>query len=587
MDPSVYEAARLGDLAFLKKIRDGDLSINLLLQKTPRNNNILHLAAEFKQIDFFKSIPIDNQSPLYWDTNNKGDTPMHVAAKAGCDEVVGLLINHARMLYNEGADEESVLADGRAYKDLLRIKNLIEDTGLHVAIKYGHLKVVILLVEADPELCCCTNSANESPLFLATTKGFPKIARYMLKKFPTSSLQGINGVTALHAAITRNISCKAIVKMMVSRNPEIIKEVDANGWTPLHYAALTGNVRATRLLMQQDSCISYILDKSGMSALHVAAYAGRRRVMKVLTQFRPDTCELVNHKGQTVLHAAVLGNQRFTVRYILRTTKFARLINEADNDGNTPLHLAAIQRDLAVIRVMARDPRVDNTAINNQLLKAADIFLGDNIELDTFGRYTVLKLLGRSVGVPVFQQQIRLDFMKLESPEKSDTPNSMLDIAEKRALRTDWDESSKFDTHLVVAMLIATVTFAAAFTLPGGFKSNGMPVLYKRAIFQVFVVFDAISFFLSILVVFNHFMLATISRTALATPSVLIQYSIGGMVVAFSSGMFVVLPKNSPVGILIILVCCRLCYAVIRRYRFAKPTQRQIKRRQWLRTRKL
>ncbi|TQD82928.1 hypothetical protein C1H46_031527 [Malus baccata] len=553
MDPSVYEAARSGDLGFLKKIRDGDLSINLLLQKTPKNNNILHLAAEFKQVDFFRGVPINNQSPLFWDINNKGDTPMHVAAKAGCDEVVELLINHATMLHTEGADEESALAGCKAYKELLRIKNLIEDTGLHVAIKYGHLKVVVLLVEADPELCCFTNRANESPLFLATTKGFPRIARYMLEKFPTSSLNGINGVTALHAAITRNISCKGIVKMMVSRNPEIIKEVDANGWTPLHYAALTGNVRATRLLMQQDSSISYILDKSGMSALHVAAYAGRRKVMEVLTQFRPDTCELVNHKGQTVLHAAVLGGQIVTVRYILRTSKFAGLINEADNDGNTPLHLSAIQRKLRVIEALARNPRVDNTAINNQLLKATDIFLGDNIELDTFGRCTVLRLLGRPV--------------------------------EKRALLVDWDESSKFNTHLVVAMLIATVTFAAAFTLPGGFKSNGMAVLHKRAFFQVFVVFDTISFFLSILVVFNHFMLATISRTALATPSVYIQYSIGGMVVAFSSGMFVVLPKYSPLGILIILLCYMVCTAVIRRFRVAQPTQRRIKRRQWLRTR--
>lgn len=172
-----------------------------------------------------------------------------------------------------------------------------------------------------------------------------------------------------------------IVEMMVSSHPEIIEETDANGWTVLHYVSLRGNVKATRLLMQQDSSISYILDKSGMSALHVAAYAGRKKVMEVLTQFRPDTCELVNHKGQTVLHAAVLGGKSFTVKYILSTPKFAGLINEADNDGNTPLHLAAIQRDTSVLRPLARNPRVDKTAINNQLLKAADVFLGDDIEL--------------------------------------------------------------------------------------------------------------------------------------------------------------------------------------------------------------
>ncbi|RXI00596.1 hypothetical protein DVH24_000830 [Malus domestica] len=306
MDTSVYEAARSGDLE-----KSGDCE-HLLLQKTPRNNKILHLAAEFGQIDFFKSVLIHSQSPEFWATNNKGDTPMHVSTRAGYDEIVGLLITQARKL---GADEEGVLTDGESYKELLRTKNSIGDMALHVAIRQGDLEVVILLVEADSGLCCLTNIANESPLFLAISKGFRSIALYMLDNSPTSpSFQGINGVTALHAAVTR-INYEGIVQMMVSKKPEIIKEVDANEWTPLHYAALTGNIGAIRLLMQQDSSISYILDKSGMSALHVAAYAGRPK----LTQWRPDTCELVNHKGQTVLHAAVLGDQFDVISYIVDT----------------------------------------------------------------------------------------------------------------------------------------------------------------------------------------------------------------------------------------------------------------------------
>ncbi|KAM1596386.1 hypothetical protein PS2_031425 [Malus domestica] len=249
MDTSVYEAAISGDLGFLEKSGDSE---HLLLQKTPRNNNILHLVAEFGQIDFFKGVLIHIQSPQFWSTNNKGNTPMHVAARAGRDEIVGLLINQASKL---GADEEGALVNGEAYKELLRIKNSIGDTALHVAIKQGDLNVVILLVEADSGLCCLTNITNESPLFLAICKGFGSIALYMLDNSPTSpSFEGINGVTALHAAITR-INYDGIVQMMVSKNPEIIKEVDANGWTPLHYVALRGNVGATRLLMQQDSSI--------------------------------------------------------------------------------------------------------------------------------------------------------------------------------------------------------------------------------------------------------------------------------------------------------------------------------------------
>ncbi|KAJ6724833.1 ANKYRIN REPEAT-CONTAINING PROTEIN ITN1-LIKE [Salix viminalis] len=60
------------------------------------------------------------------------------------------------------------------------------------------------------------------------------------------------------------------------------------------------------------------------------------------------------------------------------------------------------------------------------------------------------------------------------------------------------------ESHLVVAALIATVTFAAAFTLPGGYKSDqGTAILAKKAVFIVFLISDAISMVLSISVI--HF----------------------------------------------------------------------------------
>lgn len=47
---------------------------------------------------------------------------------------------------------------------------------------------------------------------------------------------------------------------------------------------------------------------------------------------------------------------------------------------------------------------------------------------------------------------------------------------------------------MVVAALIATIMFAAAFTLPGGNNDdNGHPILMKKSAFKVFVVTDAIS----------------------------------------------------------------------------------------------
>ncbi|PWA78080.1 ankyrin repeat-containing protein [Artemisia annua] len=52
---------------------------------------------------------------------------------------------------------------------------------------------------------------------------------------------------------------------------------------------------------------------------------------------------------------------------------------------------------------------------------------------------------------------------------------------------------------LIVVTLIATTSFAAAFTVPGGFDGNegskqGMPILLKRLAFQLFMVANTIAF---------------------------------------------------------------------------------------------
>ncbi|KAM1122701.1 hypothetical protein ACFX2I_004213 [Malus domestica] len=552
MDPSLYKAATSGDIRFLRSDR-------FLDQKTPKDNNIFHVAAEFKQADFFKNVPLDVQSSLFWATNKKGDTPLHVAAGVGCHEIVKFLIQHAKETQIHGADQESGPADKDAHKELFRMTNLQKDTALHVAVRNDHGGVVMLLMEADPQLCCFTNGANESPLFLAVRSGSPSIAIYILNHSDPvlPSFHGTNGVTALHAAVThKHLTGRGIVEMMVSKNPDVIRKADALGWTPLHYAALRGNLEATRVLMQYDSSASYILDKSGISALHVAAYAGCIRVMEEMIRHRPDTCDLLNDKGQTILHAAVLGEQIHVVSYILNNPMFAGLINEADKDGNTPLHLAARYQNRESIRILTDDPKVDKTAINEEFSRAIDFFLGDNSgEQEIFDNQRVLHHLGRSTGVPFFQQQINRDFKKLICPDNdtSCTPAIAADKREKLQAHSDL-ASKRLDTNLLVGVLIATVTFTAAFTPPGGFKSDGTPVLNENTYFQAFLMFDFISFFFSSLAILNDFLVATVLPIRLAAPASLIQLSIGGMMVAFTSGALAVQPKRQTLTLGDILV---------------------------------
>jgi hypothetical protein len=120
------------------------------------------------------------------------------------------------------------------------------------------------------------------------------------------------------------------------------------------------------------------------------------------------------------------------------------------------------------------------------------------------------------------------------------------------------------ESHLVVAALIATVTFAAAFTLPGGYKNDqgpneGTAILAKKAAFIVFVISDAMSMVLSLLAVFIHFMISLIHGFKMVkdeamdenTTGILSGYAMlltmiamGTMIIAFITGTYAVLEPS-------------------------------------------
>jgi len=116
------------------------------------------------------------------------------------------------------------------------------------------------------------------------------------------------------------------------------------------------------------------------------------------------------------------------------------------------------------------------------------------------------------------------------------------------------------ESHLVVAALIATVTFAAAFTLPGGYKSDqGTAILAKKAAFIVFVISDAMSMVLSISAVFIHFLISLIKGyewfkkeeldekvvvKLFGVATLFTMIGMGIMIIAFITGTYVVLEPS-------------------------------------------
>ena len=155
-----------------------------------------------------------------------------------------------------------------------------------------------------------------------------------------------------------------------------IKQVDKQGWTPLHCAAYF-NCHSAINLLAIDRSIAYMKDAKGMTALHIAAHKGHDNIMKILLEYFPDCCELVDKRGWNVLHFIMNSSSSYWaengIKHILEEPSFKNLFNEKDDDGNTPLHHHS--KSLHYIKDVMGHDRVDKMAFNKQNLNAYDVAL--------------------------------------------------------------------------------------------------------------------------------------------------------------------------------------------------------------------
>lgn len=115
--------------------------------------------------------------------------------------------------------------------------------------------------------------------------------------------------------------------------------------------------------------------------------------------------------------------------------------------------------------------------------------------------------------------------------------------------------SKSKETNLIVATLIATVTFAAGITMPGGYivdnkdPNEGMAVLTRKAAFKAFVITDTIALTLSGFAVLTHLYIRTdhpiVLRGRLALAFLCTDYATIAMLVAFITGTYAVLASSS------------------------------------------
>ncbi|KAL0926689.1 hypothetical protein M5K25_002933 [Dendrobium thyrsiflorum] len=301
-----------------------------------------------------------------------------------------------------------------------------------------------------------------------------------------------------------------------------------------------------RLLLQADATIAHLLDNQGISAIHIAASKDYANVIEEILHHCPDATELTDIEGSNFLHVAVKKRAKAVVQLVLSNPLLKQSINETDHNGNTPLHLAAMDRNREIVHLLLLDRSVDTNVINRKGFTPLDIVsscVDSSIRLRMKKMFEDLTSVGSKFGT------------------------HRMDILMGKDQRRPEEELNRYRTLAsnltIVAVLIATVTFAAAFTLPGGYNNDGsnqgqgMAILAKKLAFKVFLISDTISMLSSIsvtcLVICTGSLDHDIRLHSIITAMKFMWVALGGMVVAFSMGIYVVVVSEC--RLLAILIC--------------------------------
>ncbi|KAJ3670382.1 hypothetical protein LUZ60_010706 [Juncus effusus] len=277
------------------------------------------------------------------------------------------------------------------------------------------------------------------------------------------------------------------------------------GSPPIHLVASVGNIDGAKLLLQSDPSLAYLQDADGLFPVHVAARMGHVNMVILFMQAYLDSGELLDHCGRNFLHIAAEANKStvFTKLFTksdddtmpalmlgmltgmfnatdnplvgmltgkinitddpLLVGMLTAMINTTDNQGNTPLHLAAEKGCKLVMKALMVNEKVDVDLRNRSGLTPFDI--------------SVIQVNKSSENSPGMQDRIEQYIQKKGSRITSHWLNNFMHIT-RRSFGNVKDADNFMGQLQIIglgAVLITTVTFAAAFTLPGGSMDSGLP----------------------------------------------------------------------------------------------------------------
>ncbi|XP_021758534.1 ankyrin-3-like [Chenopodium quinoa] len=464
---------------------------------------------ELWPILLLEEVDMDSFHQLSCLANDDGDIPLHIAIEHDNEEFALSLL------------EKCTIRDSPQW----RYENKDGIIPLDLALYQNLENLVLHIISRDSWICNVRSNRGESRLFIATEKGMDRVVQKICDYVAADSTQLNTVPTENHDGRTIMYvlsNCTEVTaKLLLKTFPQLMYKPDQNGKRPIDIASEFGAGWLTKLLIIKDPSSIAISPNVWIELCR----RGHLEAIEAFVMHYDDFRQLCIEQEDSPLHNIRLTTYQEYEKF-LAIPLLWEMKNRRDYDGKTPLHKALEREDILFAELLLH--KGVNRSIRDRRHKTATKLLAELCD-----QYYEWEEMAQRVGI---------------NPR----------------LRNLGSSAGEMRTTLsVVAALLATLTFAAAFTVPGGFdQSTGEIILVRKVSFSVFILADTYAMCCAMFVLFcliwsmvcdQDESQLLIDRSVL----VLIQ-SFYGTLVAFMTGVYTVVHHKSLWAAILICVMCSL-----------------------------
>jgi ankyrin repeat protein len=239
---------------------------------------------------------------------------------------------------------------GMTVEDVIESFQSEGKTLIHVAASSGHVKVL------EYVLGCCTHKASRlvnlqdeagfTPLINATISESAESTSFLLSLGAKPSLQNKDGATALHFAAGDGSAAR--ISLLLEKGADVA--ITSKSGSCLHWAAGKGHDEAVRLLISHGADVDQ-LSPEGLPAVLLAAVAMSEKTVIELVNAGANVGHILTG-NLTLLHICAEHGMELAVRAIVATETGRKCCYIYTDDGNLPIHLAAMSAERGIVEML-------------------------------------------------------------------------------------------------------------------------------------------------------------------------------------------------------------------------------------------